>query len=199
MSIQFSDIVSLLAITISLLTFGISVYIQFIKPPKLIISPGENLTMYYQNDGSLGLRSNLSFFNLGARYLGIQKITGVITRKSDGLSMGFEWADFFKSTVVKSTGKSQIPWIEFDGPLQTIIVPGYQATNRSITFITERSFEVTPGIYTIEYTAYLIPNRKAMTRHTVQVDKNAATHLSQKCVANDKGVYKESLVLRLQV
>lgn len=199
MSIQFSDIVSLIAITISLLTFGISVYIQFIKPPKLVISPGENLMMYYQNDGSLVLRSNLSFFNLGARYLGVQKITGVIRRKSDGLSKDFEWVEFFKSTVVKSTGNSIKPRTEFDSPLQTIIIPGYQATNRSVTFITNGPFEVTPGIYTIEYITRLIPYRMAIARHTVQVDKNAATHLSQKCIANDKGVYADSLVLRLQI
>lgn len=192
MKIQFSDIVSLLAVTISILTFTISLYVQFGKPPKLITTIGEDLRLYYLKNGHLVLRSNLSFFNLGARYLGVRKVVGVITRKSDGLSMNFQWSDFFKVTSISSSGKSQKPWTEFDGPLQTIIVAGYQGVNKSITFITDRPFEITQGVYSLEYTAYTIPafKRPAKTYYSIRIEKDDSEYLSKKCTANDKGVMR---------
>ncbi len=199
MFFQFSDFVSLIAVSISILTFLISLYFQFIKPPKLIITPGEDLILYYYKDKGLVIRSHLSFFNLGARYLGIRKIVGNITRKTDGYSTDFEWIEFFKIISIVAKDKSEKPWSVFDRPLNTIIVPGYQGVNQSVTFSTLKPFEITPGLYELNYIAYTMPIfKKPFTSScTVRIEKEAAEYLHKNCTANEKGVYKDSLKLRL--
>lgn len=193
---DFSDFLSVFAITISILSLFITIYFQFLKPPSLKLIIGGLIGIFLSEKNGPIFHTNLTFFNLGPKYVGIVNMFGVISQENR--TIPFEWNSFIKDKNLAEPGKAVLVFHDFDSYPETIVVPGYQAITKSIQFETSESFSFTSGDCVIEFTAIMIPNSRRPIKQSIHLTLTSdnVTYLSERCKIHD-GTTKDTLKIRL--
>jgi hypothetical protein len=194
---KLSDFLSLIAIAISLLTLFSTIYLQFFKRSKIIIQSGDITKIYKANDDKVFLIFDLCFFNYGARYSGIYKVDGYITNKSENYKKTIIWQDFVKEERISGDDEPLKINTLFDGRVSTIIIPGYQAVNKTIEFFTIDQFHFTPGFYEVKIISHqMISKRNFSYTYNFRLDGKSCEFIENNCKADINGIYKISCELR---
>ena len=104
MNLTASDIISLLAILISLFTLTVTLYLQYMKKGRVVVFAGDTLQLHYSKDHkNFNFVLNLSFSNKGAQPAVVVGLKGVITF-NDKHPMSFTWVAFAESKNIAADG-----------------------------------------------------------------------------------------------
>lgn len=197
-SIGISDLIALSALFVSLFTLFFSLYFQFIKPPSVKIGIGDISKLYLMNEGNIVISFNLTFFNDGARWEAIYKIDGNLRNLENNEITKLFWQNFVKEERIGGKGKPYKIWNVFDGRVVTIIVPGYQAITKNIQFFSTKKIEVNAGTYEITLFAHMLSskNKTRQIKYLINLSENDCKHVLENCIANESGLYTDSLEIR---
>ncbi len=193
-----SEILSIVAIAISVVTLVITLYLQYLRKPKIIGLAGDTMHLMYGPKREIfEFTLNISIFNKGAQSTAIVRIEGVIDSAGWRESTDFEWSAFAES---KNIGKDGVykPFMEFTGYPSPIVISGYSALTKTIHFSTKDKYILRAGKYNMrlrfyEGTAYTLCHEITMD---VLLNIDSARYLHDVCVSDDSNVAHETLMLR---
>ena len=133
-----SDLLALLALVVSLASFGIAWFTflqQYIKRADLQIDLGRRVLLAYGKDTTwLEATISISLTNAGARDALVTEIAGTLENADQTWQEPVLWYAFYKPTDAGKPGETSAPWWSFDGWATPILVSSRQSTARSVAF-----------------------------------------------------------------
>lgn len=133
-----SDVLALLALVVSLASFGVAWFTfiqQYISRADLQIDLGPRVVLAYGEDTTwLEATISISLTNAGARDALVTKIAGVLENADPAWQIPVLWYAFYKPTDAGKPGETSTPWWSFDGWATPILVSSRQSTARSVAF-----------------------------------------------------------------
>ena len=193
-----SDLLSTLAIVISLGTFFLTWYYQYGKPSQIKLVVGDQMRLVYApHDAHLKFWLNLTFFNEGARGAAVVRVEGSFSRVDSPHRCPLHWVAFIKSQNIAEPGKLK-RWSSFDRFPETIVVPAYSAETRCIAFQCEGVSSIEPGNYAISFVVVEGPLFRKVAEIGVNLPLTTETTLDlTKALQDEDGVFEESLMVTL--
>jgi hypothetical protein len=194
MEIKLSDVLSVIAVTVSFLTLIITIYYKYIKKGKIKVLAADRMQLLYgPNRKAFSFTVALSIFNIGARAIGVVRLHGFISSGDQKNAVPFEWDAFAQGTNL-AQGAGYKPFTEFTGYAEPIIVQGYSAESRTVHFVTLKPYLMTAGVHTIILDFLTGPNyKKSYTlRIPLSINQDVSNFLYEKCVCDDKTLVSKS-------
>lgn len=191
-------IISIIAITISLITLGFSSYNQYFKRPKVRILVADQMETWLTPDNEWVLNVSVAIFNDGAQYGAISRIVGRIESDRFLKPAPFRWQMFIEHKNVSEEGKDFKPFGAFAGWAYTLVIPSRQAVAKTIQFITNDPVVLEPGTYTFEFAGFLgdAPAPKAKTSITIDLNQDQVNRFGEAKAGRDTRVANKSVRLR---
>jgi len=194
-----------LALAVALVSFAVTVYEQYLKPPKLVVELGSKIYLSYEEyeKGQSGVWANVavSLLNVGASDAVVTRISGSLTTSDRSWSAQVIWQSF--QSLVDETPPSgeafKATW-KMTGYASPMVVESRKAT---MTWI---SFEIYPlpanppsAHYDLALAVAVSPKDAigASWRGGLTLTPEDLRYLFKYCVAV-KGVYDDSRTVELE-
>ena len=143
-----SDVLSALAVLISLISLGVTSYNEYLKKPRLTVSPGENLKLFHGPKGEVAATLSCSFLNTGARYGTIYKMNVILRRGSQSASL--DWRYFVEMKNVSPEGTRFTPFDIVQGFAETLVIPSRGGVAKRIQLESSTAYPLTAGEHSLE-------------------------------------------------
>src|SRR5580700_9692195 len=102
-----SDVIALVALVVSIVSFAVTLYEQYLKRPKLATELGSEAYLCYgEGLTSMGATLAVSVLNAGASDAIVTRIEGTLARLDGSWSAPLIWQSFFAPTDSGQVGKS---------------------------------------------------------------------------------------------
>ena len=129
-----SDVLATLAIVVSVVTFVVTIYEQYLKRPKLAIELGNAYLSYGEGLADLWAVLPVSLINHGASEGVVTTIAGTLASVDRTWTAPIAWSAFETPTDVGQPGKTATPWWTFTGWVSPMIAPSRKASTTWIGF-----------------------------------------------------------------
>jgi hypothetical protein len=199
-----SDIVALLALLVSALSFAVAAitgYEQYSKKPRLSAVIGDNIYLSYgENKGDLGIIIAVSLLNSGASDALVLRMEGHLTGKAGKWTAPIIWNCFMQPQSVGSVDTSVKVWWAFGGWVSPLIASSRKASTNWIFFsVFPLQSTLSPGSYQLNLRLLIGPGERlaAQWSGSFSLGEDDAEFLEKYCVVTSGNVNKESLRLTL--
>jgi hypothetical protein len=181
-----SDLLSGIAIIVSLAVFVITIYEQYFRGPKLEVDLGAKVALTYGDTHSdIGATLSVSFSNTGARDTIVTNIVGTIANKDQTWTTELAWYAFYKPSDAGKPGESSIPWFKFDGFASPIVAVSRHTITKRIFFSSAPIDRIVPSddyLLTVTITARPGVRRAISRSSSFTIGPNDSSELRDKCV-----------------
>jgi hypothetical protein len=214
-----ADVLSVVAIVISFVTFVITIYEQYLKAAKLQLILGKQIRLSYAYEfDDLAFWASAAIMNQGAVDAVVLRIDGHVTGES--WTAPVEWQAFGEFQDADKPTEAFKPTFVFKGWTETLVASSRKATTNWISFRIYplpssggAPVKLSAGTYTLQLDVYVPRARVALLgslnqqgtkerlafswsgSFTVSADDIAT--LEQSCVADADGRVQDSLILDL--
>jgi hypothetical protein len=160
MTMTLADILSIIAVVISIGAVLFTAYEQYWKKPQLSVVLGDSISLHYGYQG-IALWACVVIVNQGAEDAVILRIDGTLTRDKWVSEIG--WLGFGKYKDQAPAGKPFDPVFTFIDWAEALISPSRKASSRWIVFSGESHGELTKGKYDLELNVVTQAKRRRPT------------------------------------
>lgn len=209
-----SDVLSILAIVISLVAFFFTAYEQYWKRPVLSLVLGDSVSLSYgPNYEGIALWACVVLANQGAEDAVILRIDGTLTKAGGGWQSTLTWLGFGKyqdqappgqpfqpffafvdwaEALISSSRKASTNWIAFSGPIPSKLPPGSYSLQLNVITGSKRhklSFKM-PGGRTRSSAA-------CSWTGSFEISGAGIGHLEEHCVGTADGMVPDTYTVHL--
>jgi hypothetical protein len=214
---NWADVLSIVAIIVSFVTFAITTYEQYLKSAKLQLILGKDIALSYGPQFSyLTLWASVSLVNQGALDAVVLRISGQLT-DHQSVTVPVEWQALCDFEMVDKKKGSQ-PQFMFKDWTEALIASSRKAATSWISFNTDRSANAESPrlkpdtVYSLQLDVY-VPmtrwsllgsfNKRSTSDHlaaswagSFQLPGDGINYLEKHCIADDTGWVKDYVTVQ---
>jgi hypothetical protein len=198
-----SDLLSILAIVISLASFFFTAYEQYWKRPVLSLVLGDSISLSYGPSYSgIALWACVVLANRGAEDAVILRIDGTITKADGGWQSTLTWLGFGKYQDQAAPGQPFRPFFAFVDWAEALISSSRKAATSWIAFSGPVPGKLTPGSYTLRLNVITGSKRHGSSTAcswtgSFEISGDGVGHLEAHCVGTADGMVPDIYTVHL--
>ncbi len=209
-----SDILSILAIVISLVTLFFTTYEQYWKRPVLSLVLGDSLSLSYgSNYEGIALWACVVLANQGAEDAVILRMDGTLARADGGWQSELTWLGFGKYQDQASPGQPFQPFFAFVDWAEALISSSRKASTNWIAFTGPVPSKLKPGSYSLQLNVVTRGKRHRPSLQTpggrtrgstacswtgsFEISGDGIGHLEEHCVSTADGMVPDTFTVHL--